>query len=153
MTSSRYFVRCILSFGFALIIIGCSKNVDYTPPANSTDMAITHYTFGKIIIDGDSFTDDLVILPDGKITSWSFDYTNHIINSKNLEPLINGEVKEIIIGTGHSGQATLAEETLKFLEGLGIKGIKAKELPTGKAVKLFNASEKKGLLVFLHLTC
>jgi len=155
--SSMTFLRCtlqiILCFCIILHIAACSNDIDYTPPAGSTERAITHYSFGKMIIDGHKHNTDLAILPDGKVCSWSFDYDSHEIVPGDFKALITDDVKTVIIGTGYNGLASLTPKAKELFDQIRAKGIQVQVMPTSDAVKLFNGSSKKGLLVCFHLNC
>jgi hypothetical protein len=154
MIFRRYTLKIIFFFGITLCIAGCSDDVDFTPPAGNTKTAITHYSFGKMVIDGQDQVSDLVILPGGKVRYWGFDPdNNHIFSKKIIEDLITDKVKAIIIGTGYNGAASLNNEAQELVEQIRGKGIQVHIMPTSKAVKLFNASSKKGLLACFHLNC
>ncbi|MCP4578498.1 MAG: hypothetical protein GY846_19665 [Deltaproteobacteria bacterium] len=154
MIFRRYTLQIILCFGITLCIAGCSDDVDFTPPAGSAEIAITHYSFGKMVIDGRNHDTDLAILPGGKVSYWGFDPgNNHIFSKKFIEDLITDKVTDIIIGTGYNGAASLNTEAKELVEQLKAKGIQVHIMPTSEAVKLFNASSKKGLLACFHLNC
>lgn len=153
MTVLRYTLTVILYVGLIFNTTGCSNNVEYTPPKGSTDIAITYYAFGKMVIDGKEYNQDLAIFPGGKIGGWSFNYASHLITPNDFKALITDRVKTVIIGTGYSGAASLSAEGKKAIEEIRAKGIQIHVLSTGKAVKLFNASSKKGLLCCFHLNC
>ncbi len=136
-----------------VVLAACSNNVDFIPPPGSTEIAITHYSFGKMIIDGQSHNGDLAILPEGKLHGWSFDYDSHEIIPENFKALITDEVKIVIIGTGYNGAAFLAAKAKEFVELIRAKGIQIHIMPTRNAVKLFNSTSKKGLLACFHLNC
>jgi hypothetical protein len=150
MTSYRPF---ILLAALLLLLIGCSNDVDYQPPAGNSETAINHYSFGRMDIDGQSHRDDLAILSDGKIQSWLFDTDSHNIFPTNLKHLISDGIKMLIIGTGYNGLGTLTEETQRYIKQLKSRGIKVQVMDTGKAVQLYNASPKEGLLACFHLNC
>lgn len=133
-------------------LAGCS-DVKYTPPEGSTEIAITHYSFGKMVIDKKEYTGDLAILPGGKITSFSFDYGSHSISPNDFKDLITDNVKVVIFGTGYEGLAYLSAKGKEMVEQMRAKGIKVEVMPSSDAVRLFNASSKKGLLVCFHLNC
>ena len=141
------------AFCLCLVLAGCSGDVDYTPPAGSKEMAITHYSFGKIVVDGTEYTSDIVISPGRNISSWSFDTTSHMIEAGDIEKLVNRDVQTVIIGIGYNSAASFSTSALEFFDRLRAKGIEVFQLSTSKAVKRFNDSPKKGLLAFLHLNC
>lgn len=154
MIFRRYTLQIILFFGITLSIAGCSNDVDFTPPAGSDETAITHYSFGKMVIDGQDHDSDLVIVPEGKVKYWGFDPdNNHIFSREFIEDLITDKVKTIIIGTGYNGAASLNAEAQELVEQIKSKGIQVHIMPTSEAVKLFNASSKRGLLACFHLNC
>lgn len=154
MIFRRYALQIIFFFGIILCIAGCSDDVNFTPPPSSDETAITHYSFGKMVIDGKDHVADLVILPGGKISYWGFDPdNNHIFSKGFIDDLITDKVKTIIIGTGYNGAASLNAEAKELVEQIRAKGIQVHIMPTSEAVKLFNASSKKGLLACFHLNC
>ena len=153
MTFYRCLLQIILCFCAILHLAACSSNVDYTPPAGSTEIAITHYSFGRMVINGHEHNTDLAILPDGKVCSWSFNYDSHEIVPEDFKALITDDVKTFIIGTGYNGLASLSPEGKEFLEQIKAKGIQVRIMSSSDAVKLFNSSSKKELLVCFHLNC
>jgi hypothetical protein len=151
MANQKSTLQIFFCLFFILVFLSCSSDVDFTPPAGNTDVAITHYSFGKMTIDGKNYDYDLSISPKGKIQGFSIQ--DHQINLQSIKNAITNEVKILIIGNGYSSMATLPSDTLKFLENLKTKGIEVHIVPTSKAVNLFNSLSKKGLLVFFHLNC
>ena len=150
MTFRRYTLQFILFICVVLILPACSKDVDYVPPAGTTEMAITHYSYDKLVIDGNNYSFDLMILPEGKITGWEFNRDTHVIASSDFQDLITDKVKTVIIGSGYHGQGIFDDEAAELVNKLEAKGISIHLLPTSDAVNLFNASSKQGLLTFLH---
>ncbi len=136
-----------------LLASACDNSVNYRPPAGSTEIAITHYSFGKMTIDGKDYGGDLTILPGGEVKNWLIDLVSHILHPDDLAPLITERVKTVIIGTGNIGAVYLSDETQKLLDELRKKGIRIFVDKTGAAVKQFNATSKEGLLAFFHLNC
>ena len=151
MTNQKSKFQIFLYFLLTLVFLSCSSDVDFTPPVGSTDVAITHYSFGKMTIDGKNYGYDLSISPKGKIQGFSIQ--DHEIDFQSIKNVITDDVKTLIIGNGYSSMAILPSDTLEFLEKLKIKGIEVHIVSTSEAVNLFNSLSKKGLLVFFHLTC
>ncbi|MGB0683891.1 MAG: MTH938/NDUFAF3 family protein [Magnetovibrionaceae bacterium] len=114
-------------------------------------MAITHYSYDKITIDGEKFDMDLIISPSGDVSSWAFDRVTHRITPVDFQDLVTEEVKTIIIGTGYNGDGYLDAEAKALTKELQGKGVAVHILPTSKAVNLFNATPKQGLLTLLHI--
>jgi len=153
MTVFRYIPQIIIFISFILNIAACSNDVDYEPPSSNTGIAITHYSFGKMVIDGKDYNNDISISLEGKVKGWSFDYDSHLIEARDFKKLISGKVKTLIIGIGYHSAASLSSEAIAYIEQIKSKGIEVKVLSTSKAVKLFNASAKKGMIAYFHLNC
>lgn len=151
MTFERYNFQFILSIFIILILSSCSKDVDYTPPEGKTEISITHFSYDKLVVDGKTYITDVIILPDGKITGWGFDRDTHIITSSDFQDLITKNVKTVIIGSGYHGDGFFDDNAKALVKKLESNGISIHFLPTSKAVNLYNASSKQGLLTFLHI--
>jgi len=108
---------------------------------------IEAYTFGKIVIDGKAYTNDVIIYK-GKITSW-WRKTSHNVEPDDIEKYLEQKPEIVVIGTGESGVMEVPEETRQFIEQKGIKLIIQK---TGEAVKTFNDLKGNKMGMF-HLTC
>jgi hypothetical protein len=151
--AGKHCLSVILCLSAIMSAAACSSNdIDYKPPAGNTETAIAHYSFGHMVIDGKTYESDLAILPGGKICRWSFGL-NHEISPDNLGPFLSDQVKTIIIGRGYAGNAHLTASAEDMIEIWKSKGIKVHAMPSGKALVLFNASSKNGLLSFFHLNC
>ncbi|MCP3871204.1 MAG: hypothetical protein GY703_24510 [Gammaproteobacteria bacterium] len=151
MTFRRYIQNFVLFICVSLALSSCSKDVDYVPPAGTTDMAITHFSYDKLVIDGEKYDIDLVILPGGRITGWGFDRSTHVIAPADIRSHITDEVNTVIIGSGYHGEGILDNEAAELVDQLGSQGISIHLLPTSDAVNLFNTSPKQGLLAFFHV--
>jgi len=149
---NRFLVVPILLIGL-LFATTCGSSVDYTPPAGSTDTAITHYFFGKMTIDGKDYDGDLTLLPGGEVKGWPIDLGTHMLQPDDLAPLLNDQVKTVIIGTGNAAAVELGDEMQKLLDDLRQKSVRVFIDNTVEAVKQFNATPKEGLLACFHLNC
>jgi hypothetical protein len=113
-------------------------------------MKIEHYSFGRIVIDGNTFTSDVIIYPERVDSSW-WRKEGHNLQIVDLTDVINAKPQIIVIGTGFSGVMRVPKETVSHLES---KGIKVHVERTDKAVELFNKIQKdKVVIAALHLTC
>ena len=113
-------------------------------------LKIEHYSFGKIIIDGKSYTSDVIIYPDRVIASW-WRKEGHNLNIADLTDVIEAKPDILVVGTGYSGLMKVPRETLKHLES---KGITVKVSWSSEAVELFNTLQTdKNVVAALHLTC
>ena len=113
-------------------------------------MKIEHYSFGKIIIDGKSYTSDVIIYPERVSSSW-WRKEGHNLNIADLTDVIKAKPDILVVGTGYSGAMKVPQETLKHLES---NGITVKVSRSSEAVELFNTFQKdKNVVAALHLTC
>ena len=113
-------------------------------------MKIDHYAFGKIVVDGQTYTSDVIIYP-GRVDSSWWRKEGHYLQAADLAGVVSAKPDIIIIGTGFWGAMAVPEETVRFLES---KGISVMAERTGKAAELFNDSGGSGTVIAaLHLTC
>ncbi len=113
-------------------------------------MKIEHYSFGKIIIDGNTYISDVIIYP-GRVNSSWWRERGHYLQIIDLTDVINALPEILIIGTGYFGRMTVPKETLSHLKS---KGIEIYVEHTKKAVELFNTFQNdKAVIAALHLTC
>jgi hypothetical protein len=132
-----------------LLMLSCCAEVNYTPPEGSTEIAITHFSFGKIVVAGKRFESDIAISADGSVKNWHA-RINHAIHLRDLEALMKGPVTKLIIGVGTDKKCSVSAEIMNTASA---RQIEIHILDTFEAVKLFNASEKTGLAACFHLTC
>ena len=113
-------------------------------------MKIEHYSFGKITIDGETYTSDVIIYPERVDSSW-WRKEGHTLNIEDLQDVVNADPAVVVIGTGFFGIMKVPKETVAYLES---KGIEVHAARTGKAVEIFNALQKdKKVIAAFHLTC
>lgn len=114
-------------------------------------MIIDQYEFGKIVIDGKTYTADVIIYPEKVDASW-WRKEGHRLQLVDLEQVVREKPDILIVGTGNAGAMGVPKETLSFLRS---QGIDVRVAPTGKAVEIFNRSQKenKKVVAALHLTC
>jgi len=116
-------------------------------------MKINGYSFGKITVDGKTYTSDVIIYPDRVDSSW-WRKEGHYLQPVDLRDIISSKPDVLIIGTGHDGVMRVPDDTSSFIKS---KGIEVHIGMTSRAVELFNQmqSEKsdKRIIAALHLTC
>jgi len=112
---------------------------------------IKSYRFGKMVIDQDSYTKDVIIFPDGKILSPWWRKQGHVLATEDLHELLAAEPEVIVCGTGAMGVMRPAQELRQNLEDQGIEFIVQK---SAKAVETYNSlKDKKRVAGCFHLTC
>ena len=132
-----------------LIFVSCSSETTFIPTAGSKGPAITSYSFGKMIVDGKTYTNELQILPNGTVKKWSPNDPHYILPA-DIEEIVSSSIKTLIIGNGANGEAAIPDETIKFIKA---KSITVHIMNTHEAVKLFNESSKEAMGAIFHLNC
>ena len=114
-------------------------------------MHIDSYQFGKIVIDGVSYSSDIIILGDSVQSNW-WRKQGHSLSAEDIEPIIAAKPSVLIVGCGASGLMDVPEQTRQVLQE---HGIRLEALDTYKAVQRFNELSQSGenVAAALHLTC
>ncbi len=114
------------------------------------EMKIAHYSFGKITINGETYTSDVIIYPERVDLSW-WRKEGHNLQIADLSEVMKANPEVVVIGKGFFGMMKVPEEVVSHLES---KGIEVHAARTGKAVELFNSFQAgKKVIAALHLTC
>jgi hypothetical protein len=113
-------------------------------------MKIEHYSFGKITIEGKTYTSDVIIYPEKVNASW-WRKEGHNLQVVDLTDVIDANPQILVIGTGATGLMRVPKETISHLQS---KGIEVHVARTGEAVEIFNKLQKdKIVIAAFHLTC
>ena len=113
-------------------------------------MHIDSYSFGKIVINNNTYSSDVIVYPDRVDPSW-WRKEGHYLNKGDMSAVVMAKPDIVIIGTGQSGVMEVPESTVHFLESHGITVHIGK---TGQAVELFNKQPKDKIVIgAFHLTC
>lgn len=112
---------------------------------------IESYKFGKIVIDGKTYSSDLIIYEDKIEDNW-WRQKGHSLSPDDIQKVIDAQPDLLIVGTGYSGLMKVPRKTKKFIEEKGIQLIAEK---TPNAVKTYNGLSKtdEQVIAALHLTC
>ena len=65
---------------------------------------IEDYSFGRMTIDGQAYTSDLIVYPDGRIQDSWWRGAGHRLCVEDIQSLIDSEPDVIVAGTGMSGK-------------------------------------------------
>jgi hypothetical protein len=111
---------------------------------------IDSYDFGRVVINGKTFTSDLIIYPDRVNSSW-WRKEGHELCVDDLEDVLDQKPDVIVVGTGDPGLMKVLPETEKLIES---KGIQLIVQPTKEATQSYNQiSSSQRVIALLHLTC
>ncbi len=114
-------------------------------------MKINSYAFGRIVVDGQEYSHDLMIFPDRVFASW-WRQKGHHLQKQDLDEILKLPTKPdlLIIGNGHDGALEVPRALLEELQALGIQAV---VLNTSEAVRMYNQSPSGRTVAALHLTC
>jgi hypothetical protein len=112
---------------------------------------IRSYRFGKIEIDGRSYTSDVVITPEGVVNSW-WRKDGHRLAIGDLGSILAAKPDILVIGTGYFGRMMVSADARHHLEA---HGVQVHEARTRQAVADFNRlqAQRARVAAALHLTC
>ena len=111
---------------------------------------IDSYHFGQIVINGKTYSSDVIIFPDRVQGSWHRS-KGHQLSLEDITGAIAENPEVLIIGTGASGLVTVPPEVQKDIKAQGIKLIAE---PTSEACNTYNQlSRSQRVVAALHLTC
>lgn len=117
-------------------------------------MRVDDYSFGRIWIGGKEYATDLWII-NGKISKRHKSIsrvrlgTSHKVCKKELERVVTGRTKRVVIGTGASGLLSLEKEGIEYLKE---KGIKLEMHKTGELAGMKMEFNEYDSWV-IHITC
>ncbi len=114
-------------------------------------MHIDSYQFGKIVIDGTSYTSDLIILGDAVQSDW-WRKQGHSLTAEDLDTILKAKPSVLVVGCGASGLMEIPDETRQALKK---RNIHLEMYDSYKAVQKFNEISEAGVNVAaaIHLTC
>jgi hypothetical protein len=111
---------------------------------------IDDYTFGRIVVDGRSYSRDLIIYPDRVAAGWQRE-AGHALRPGDLADVMDARPEVLIIGKGMFGRMNVPDELLAALRGAGMKVITG---PTGRACRTYNRlREAHRVIAALHISC
>ena len=110
---------------------------------------IDDYTFGKIVINGKTYTSDVIVFKDHVKDNW-WRKEGHRVCLEDIEDILNVKPEVVIFGTGAYGRVVVDDEVAKKLKQIGAEVIIEE---TAKAVEKFNKLQGKNVVLAAHLTC
>ncbi|MFQ5892629.1 MAG: Mth938-like domain-containing protein [Candidatus Methanofastidiosia archaeon] len=111
---------------------------------------IQNYSFGSIVIDGKTYTSDVIIYPK-KVDSGWWRKEGHLLQISDLSKVIESEPEILIVGTGNSGLMKISPEVKNLCKTHGIQLISEE---TSKACMTYNRlKDENKVVACLHLTC
>ena len=116
----------------------------------SSTIHVSHYEFGKIIINDKEYIKDIAVWPNGDITPGPEDM--HFLHISDFNELFKSGLNKLVIGSGDEGamEMDFSRKLEKKIKG---KGIELIMMDTHELVKFLNKTKKRDFLVLVHLNC
>jgi len=112
---------------------------------------IENYSFGRITIDGCTYTADVIIYPDHVDGSW-WRLEGHKLQPEDLTGVFAAEPEVLVVGQGNPGLMRVPEATCQAVAERGIELVVCKTKEASQRYNEFAAQGKKVVAAF-HLTC
>jgi hypothetical protein len=113
-------------------------------------MRIDDYRFGRIVVNGREYTNDVIIYPDHVESDW-WRKRGHELCLEDLSTVLDFKPRTLIVGTGHYGGMKVLTETTTRLREIGCELL---ERETREACEIYNTRrDEDGVVACLHLTC
>ena len=111
---------------------------------------IQSYEFGKMVVDGDAYQKDLILLPDRIVPGW-WRNQGHRLQAEDLQDVFAARPNVLVVGTGAHGVMEVPDETRQAVEAAGIE---LRAAPSGEAWLLYNQlKDTRRTAGAFHLTC
>ena len=95
---------------------------------------IQEYKFGGLIIDGHTYTSDVIVHPQGVEPHWWRAHA-YILGREDLKTIWEQDPEILVVGSGASGMMVVAEETLGELRRRNIQAVVER---TERACQIYN---------------
>lgn len=95
---------------------------------------IENYSFGKIVVEGNTYTHDIKIIGGRMVTDWRLK-SGHLLTIEDLPDILSVRPDILVIGCGYSGGMTIDPSLRRVLKEANIELI---DKPTAEAVTIFN---------------
>lgn len=114
-------------------------------------VTVEEYEFGRIVINGKEYREDLIVHSDGVEEGW-WRREGHRVVVEDLKKILQLEPEIVVFGKGAYGRMVVDERTKDFLRSRNIDVI---EDDSFSAVKVFESLLKNGkkAVLAIHLTC
>jgi len=111
---------------------------------------IQEYRFGRMVVDGEEHTRDLILLPDRVVSGW-WRKEGHRLDVDDLRVVFEAGPEVLVVGTGAYGMMKVPEETRRAVEAAGIQLRAAR---TGEAWRTYQDLRGRHRTAgAFHLTC
>jgi hypothetical protein len=113
---------------------------------------IESYRFGQVVVAGQSYDHDVIVLPDRVLSGW-WRQRGHALHPEDLVAVFEAAPDTLVVGLGAHGRMQITAGTRRALQAAGIQLL---GLPTDQACQTYNElqeSQRGTVAAALHLTC
>ena len=110
---------------------------------------LENYRFGRLTVDGQEHTRDLIVLPERVVADW-WRREGHSLAIEDLDEVLDELPARLVLGLGASGRLRPDAAVLTELER---RGVEVECLPTDAAVRRYCELDERRTAAALHLTC
>ncbi len=112
---------------------------------------IDSYRFGEIVVNGKTYSSDVIIFPDRIEDNWHRK-SGHQLCLEDMTEIIAETPKVVVVGTGAAGFMQVLSEVPQIARAQGIELITE---PTDNACNTYNrlSPAHTSVIAALHLTC
>ena len=112
---------------------------------------IDSYAFGRIVVNGTAYTNDIKIIDESVIPQW-WRKSGHTVAAEDVADLVAAQPQIVVIGKGKPGFMSTTAETRRLFADHGITLVEEK---TAQAIQTFNRllGEGQRVCAGFHLTC
>ena len=112
---------------------------------------ITEFSFGKIVVNGKIYKNDIKIV-DGRVISDWWRKSGHRVEVEDITDILEAEPEVVVIGKGSPG---LLKSTASLRDYLTANHIELIEKKTSEAINVFNGLHQQGRKVAagFHISC
>lgn len=107
------------------------------------------YSFGRVVVDGEEQTRDLIVLPGRVVPNW-WRREGHSLAIDDLDDVLDELPERLVLGCGAHGRLRPDPAVIEELER---RGVGVEILTTDAAVRRYNELDDRRAAAALHLTC
>ena len=112
---------------------------------------ISDFSFGKIVVNDRTYTDDIKIVCGQVISDW-WRKSGHRVDVEDIADILESRPDIVVIGKGSPG---LMQTSNRLRESMAANNIVLIEKKTSKAIEVFNKlfQEGRNVAAGFHITC
>ena len=110
---------------------------------------IEGYRFGRVVVDGEEHTRDVIVLPGRVVAGW-WREEGHSLVLEDLRDVLPDLPERLVVGVGADSQMHPDPGTVAVLRE---RGIEVEVLPTPEAIRRYAELDPARSAAALHLTC